>query len=624
MFNDQALIKNHLEVAIFNKFGKEILNNVTLLIERLIGRDTFINNNLILNLQNLLPLSESEALFFSKFCLELATISEFTPVLLLEKIPTLSFYGLTKEVGEFLSNIKNYGARAIALFLGSDQLKTDDLLDVLEQSTLIFYRDLLSRVNQKHAEFGVVCAMLMRFSSKLETIISRDQIDLYLSICACFIKKYGAKFTEKYIQNSYKFISLLPLEENISFIDAWAAESLLAAEFIVTHPHIAFSSGKGVFPSTFNQRDNDSSNKVKIIEFLKNDHYMGVLENLYLLEDKDFSTLFLVWPELTLALKKNILFQLGKENYKNYILAEPLIQSQLEDINKVTQSKWMESWTFIDQGIDLVFIRKKIGKFLQNQCYFSLPVKTIIKKHSEIFDRSCLVYDDKRVSNMIIILIEYCIESKVKEELYAMFDFVHGKVISYRNFLSNSSLVVQTWNRDPWGDYGRSDELFSCTSFGDYNSANAPAFLADLNITNLDIWSCKERVGRIHLCLVKDLKGQVILLLDCLDGTERIIESKKKINLIINAVFDYARYLGVSYIKFNYDVDFNATPKKFISHLEKVFACIDRIDFLERFFPVSTQKYLIPYPNQTFLESFLKSNAAFVRGALLPVPKEVE
>ncbi|MFA6303339.1 MAG: hypothetical protein WC627_09445, partial [Legionella sp.] len=123
--------------------------------------------------------------------------------------------------------------------------------------------------------------------------------------------------------------------------------------------------------------------------------------------------------------------------------------------------------------------------------------------------------------------------------------------------------------------------------------------------------------GRIHLCLIKDAQNKELLLLDWVDGTERIIAGKKKSDLILEAIISYARWLGVAQIKANYDVDYNTTPKKFIAYLEQRLKQVNRLDFVTRFLNVSTTRQLIPYPCHTFLESFIKSNGAFVRGALI-------
>ncbi len=82
------------------------------------------------------------------------------------------------------------------------------------------------------------------------------------------------------------------------------------------------------------------------------------------------------------------------------------------------------------------------------------------------------------------------------------------------------------------------------------------------------------------------------------------------------SVIEYARWLGLKKIKVNYDVDYNTTPKRFIAYVEEAFQEQNRIDFVSRFLTISTSRQLIPYPCQTYLESFLKSNGAFVRGVL--------
>ena len=620
MYYDQSVIKEQLEINLTHKFGDSIKNDVLLLINQLAGKDTFINNHLLINLQNLLSLDATQAKNFLHLALELVPVSAFAPVLLLEKIPTLFFYGVADEVLPFLSTIRHYGARAIALFLGSDQLKTEDLLDVLEQSTIAFYKALLNAVQQRHEEFGVCCAMIMRFSAKIETLLPIESIDAYLDVCATVIKQYSTKIAEQYIRNAPTFISYVPLKETIVMLEHFAKKSLFSLEFSVTHPTLFFSPktpSKGLIVNSHN----NTNIKTSKIELLASEDYATLLDNLNLLDDKDFASLVLSWPDLNQALKSNILFQLRQDNYKHYIIKHPNIEQELNQINQATAFNWLEPWTYSGVMIDLSFIRKRIGTLLQEPNNFSLASKSIIKNHAEIFDRSNTNYDGNRISNMLNILLNYCINSLVKEELIAMREFATGNHLPLRDFLSRSALVIQAWNRDPWVDYGRSDELFSCTSLGDYNAGNAPGFLADLNLNNLDIWSGGARVGRIHLCLVKNLSSDILLLLDCVDGTERIVGSKKKFEFIMTAVLDYARRLGIKQVKVNCDVDFNTTPKKFIHHVQQIYHGKNTVDFASRILSVSTVKHLLPYPCQTFTESFIKGNGAFIRGPLIELKK---
>lgn len=620
MYTDQHVIKKNLDINLFNQFGNALKNDVFLLIEKLGGKDTYIDENVVLKLQNILPLTQTDAVYLVNLAIELSSASAVASVLLLEKIPTITYYGLTQDIGSFLSNITDYGSRAVALFLGSEQtntLRVEDLVDVLEQTTLPFYKALLSRVNSRHQEFGVCCAMIMRFAAKIESVIDEKQIDTYLDICSRIVKEYGAKITEQYIRHSHEFIKAVTLDKVLVTLDQMAKKSIVYVEFAARFPHIIFSLlSKMPKVIDFERCGSDEVNAIKL-DLLKSDDFLNILEYDILTEDKNYLSLVMNWPNLSSTVKNNILFQLEKDNYKSFILSNEAICADRAQVNLVTNSSWLKSWMYCTETIDLDFIRKKMRILLQEPRFFSLEAKSIIKKHRDIFDRSNTEYTDERVFKMINALLSYCIDSTASAELCAMADFLKGNPSSLRDYLSQTDLVIQTWDRNPWIDYGRSDEFFSCTSLGDYNSGMAPAFLSDINLNNLDIWSHGARVGRLRLCLIKDASNKELLLLDCLDGTERSIASQKKFDIILSAVFAYASYLGIAHIKLNYDVDFNTTPKKFIGYLEGLFQDSDRVEFVSRYLEVGTGKYLIPYPCQTFLESFVKNTGAFVRGALI-------
>ncbi len=625
MYTDRAVIEEQLMIQFQAQFGDEFKNNVLLLLELLAKKDTYIDNNLRLSLQYLLTLNHQAADYFIKLSLELASASAMAPVLLLEKISTIIFYELMEPIGDFLLNIKDYGGRAIALYLGSDEtntLRVEDLTDVLEQTTVSFYNHLLNHVNAKHNELGVCCAMLMRFAAKIESVIRVDDISLLLNVCMSFIQRYGTKFTEQYIRHVHELVQWVPLTSHINTIEHLSKKSIVYAEFAVRYPTKIFEQ-----PDT---KIKDSSDAYEVgndclvkIALLEKENYKFFFENyVSLFEDKEFSTLVLTWPTLIMPVKANILFQLKQTNYLRFISACNDINEALMKLNQVTQGRWLDPWMFCEEEINLHFIRKRINKLLQNQLLFSIPIKSIIYANKVIFDRNNQVYDVSRLSTMIDAILVYCNDAEGVEELESLRHWLNGNCKPLRAFLSYKNLVIQTWGRDPWSDYGRSDELFSCTGFGDYNSGNAPCFLADLNLSNLDIWANGNRIGRIRFCLTKNSADQTILLLDCVDGSERALISHKKAKAIIAAVFQYTKWLGVRYIKFNYDVDFNTTPKRFIDTIQTILKQVQQVEFMTRFLKISTQRRLIPYPGQTFLESFMKDNGAFVRGALVDIENQ--
>ena len=619
MYNDQTIIKKNFHTQIQAKFGDVIHHDLVTLIDQLQDVDTYITNNLYLNLQNLLALTPHEVVFFIQLATELAAVSLFAPVLLLEKIPTLSFYGVTEAIGEFLRNIKHYGSRAISLFLGSDLLKTEDLLDVLEQSSRPFYTALLQRVNLRHTEFGVCSAMLMRCCASIETWITQENIDYFLDQCAMITAQYPTKITENYIKNAHHVRRYVPLEETTSIFDELSKKSLFILEFAVSHPALFFAHAPYEYQTPTSPTACLKALKIKILE---TEAYIDAFREPRIHQDPNFMSILIAWPTLATPLRHNILFQLKQDHYKTYIEQSALIAPAREAVNDATQSHWLTPWMYAGGVVDATFIRQRMGVHLQNPQEFSLPIKSIIKQHATLFDRKNSVYDNERLSNMIQVLLEYHVQSPWMNELMAMRLFLQGDTKPLRDHLSQSDLVIQTWDRDPWTDYGRSDELFSCTSLGDYNAGNAPAFLADLNLNHLDLWRHGQRIGRIHLCLVQQNSKNPLLLLDCVDGTERMLGTRKKFDLILQGIFDYARFLGIHQLKINYDVDYNTTPKKFIAHAQRRFNQETSIDYFSRFLNISTTRHLMPYPCQTFTESFIKNNGAFIRGPWLTLTQD--
>lgn len=57
---------------------------------------------------------------------------------------------------------------------------------------------------------------------------------------------------------------------------------------------------------------------------------------------------------------------------------------------------------------------------------------------------------------MAAIVLFYCINQTISDELSLLIQFLSGNRFALRNFLSKSDLVIEAWERDPWVDYGRS------------------------------------------------------------------------------------------------------------------------------------------------------------------------
>lgn len=619
MYTDINIIQNAFKKSIAPLWDDGTIKAVYRLIDRLKGKDTYIDENLWMKLQNLLPLDPPQASHLIHIALELSTASAVAALLLLEKVPSLVFYDLVDEIGAFLLTIKNHGSRALALFLGSEQtntLRVEDLVDVLEQSTPCFYRPLLQAVQDKHQELGVCCALIMRFAAKIERMLTVRDIDFYLELCSSLIKNYGSKITEQYIRHAHEFVLYCPLNKQSAALQALSEKSLIQVEFAVTYPHLFFAIEKHIAMVDVAQYTESDLRQIKLT-LLTSENYGALLATQGLLDDKNFLALVMNWPVLNQTTRANILFQMTNHDYKHFIETTPSTAMSCARVNQITHDRWFESWLFCGEVVDISFIRKRIGCLLQHKENFSLEPKLIIKNHPLTFDRSNPDYPASRLCQMLTLLLQYCVEPISTTELQALLQFGSGQPFDLRNLLSQTELAIQVWNRDPWTDYGRSDELFSCTSLGDYNASNAPAFLADLNLNNLDLYSQGARVGRVRLCLAYDTTRTPILLLDCLDGTERVLASQKRFELIMRAVLAFARRLEIKTIKLNYDVDFNTTPKKFIAFLTKRYKQEDNIAFFSRFLTETTTRQVIPYPCQTFLESFVKNQGAFIRGATL-------
>lgn len=604
MENSEVMI---LEL-IKKKFSENIYKRIVELVDKLVSKDVLIGGKKSSYLENLLSVQKDDITKTLDFIFDLSTTSYFAAAFFIEKIPLLYFYDLIYDYITLLSLTRHYSSRSVAYAIGSSDLKSNDLELNVKTVNIKLYKQIIKIIINKHEKLNVLSLHIIRHLGKIISAFDEKNLLKFLDICISMRELYGNECAIAYLDNIQTFHQYIPLGKILQIfikLNKVSKEYLL---FVISYPEVINS--KKVLKKT------KSSSAQLRIDILKKNDYAMINNFPELLQDKYFIALIMNWKKYPLFHKKNILQQLETSNYKESLLKNKGITKEISEINKVTNNNWFQDWSYANKQIDNRFIYEEIRKILLPSCYFKYNTKRIYFEQKK--DIESIKLEPK--SELLISFIEYLIKISTNKE-------VCDYLLKLKNYLvkpsslflekySVNNLFIKTWGRDPWVDYARSDELYACTSIGEATDYYATVYLADINTNNLDIYNNNLRIGRIHFFLVKDIFEKIILLFDCIDGSDRLMRNETRLNYLLESIKTYAKFINVDRIFFNTDLMFNNTPKLFVKFLKSKFKDEQTI-YVKRYIKSGSQKALMPFPLMSFSESLKDKNEALIKGYLM-------
>src|SRR3990167_5696826 len=520
---------------ITKSFGKDKTEDFYDLVNEIKKYDSVIESNLSKNLDNVLQLNKKQFSKLLPFLQDLSRTSNFASSFFIEKIPVLLSFQLYDEVMNLLIKIKDYNARNVSYFLGSSNLESDDLEDILLSVGIEYFRDLIKSVGENHSELKAVSASLLVRAKTINKIVAQKDILLYINISSQIYKQFGFDITDLFIKKTNEILSVIPLNKILPVIMKVGARSHNYLEFFLYNPQI------------------------------------------------------------------NI-------NQRGYL--KPVKRK------KITKNNWFSFWQYPKLEMDSKYVYSQIKKLIFSGKNFSKSEQIIYEAVKELMSSSANARKDILL-NVIRFLEKQAVNKNVKSTLSQLRGLLlNGDVSQEVTALNKGQLVISTWSRDPWVDYSRSDELYACSNIGDFASYNSPGFLADLNVSNLDIWSNGERRGRIYLYLALDDKNKVFILVDRINGSDRLLRHQKQLNFILQTIREYALSAGIDKIVFNSTVSFNSTPKRFIKYVESVVKHEEYL-YIKRCVPSGGVHKTLSSTSVSFLESLNKKEAGIMRGFVM-------
>ncbi len=601
MDRDQIAIE-----LIQKKFGIKNAAAALKLLDKLSEEDPLIAKNKHLYIENLLLLTVKQ---FSKtvpFIEELSNVSYFAASFFIEKLPVLLFYNILDEYIELMINIKDYGARNLAYLMGSSDLHTNDLEDILLETEYKYYKILLQKVIKNSSRLKIMSGPIMRQAHILNTIIPFSQIEDYFLVCIHLHETYGYDISTAFIENTSKILKTISLKNILLECSKLADINKEYLHLFLKYPE------KSKLLTSKKSKINTNDNKTKIM-LLEQNNLDSIQDYPTLLKDKYFYAMISNWPRYDTFQKNNILNQLCKNNYKQYVISNKKISKKISTINNSTNNKWFKKWIYATAPVTNEFIYSEIKKTLIPNCYYKFLTRKIFAINRNLFEKIKLHHNDGDILELITYLANVSINKEVTGKLLVYKELIEGNDSKFRQLYSNKDLYIKTWDRDPWIDYARSDELYSCTSLGKSADLYAPSYLSDISLTNLDIWNNDLRIGRIHLGLVKNQNDQMLILVDSIEGSDRLMRNNKRLESIYNAILNYSNYIGINKVFFNSELTFNNTPKLFVKYLRTKIKN-DVTLFVNRLLPDGTVKELMPNPVMSYLESLKNKNCGLIKG----------
>ncbi|OGK18658.1 hypothetical protein A3G67_02250 [Candidatus Roizmanbacteria bacterium RIFCSPLOWO2_12_FULL_40_12] len=591
---------------ITKSFGKDKTEDFYDLVNEIKKYDSVIESNLSKNLDNVLQLNKKQFSKLLPFLQDLSRTSNFASSFFIEKIPVLLSFQLYDEVMNLLIKIKDYNARNVSYFLGSSNLESDDLEDILLSVGIEYFRDLIKSVGENHSELKAVSASLLVRAKTINKIVAQKDILLYINISSQIYKQFGFDITDLFIKKTNEILSVIPLNKILPVIMKVGARSHNYLEFFLYNPQI-----------NINQRGYLKPVKRKQILKCLNKDFSHIFQYVPgILDDKYILSILIHWNSFSDFQKKNMLSQLTKLDYKEYLLTNPTLAKDVAKIKKITKNNWFSFWQYPKLEMDSKYVYSQIKKLIFSGKNFSKSEQIIYEAVKELMSSSANARKDILL-NVIRFLEKQAVNKNVKSTLSQLRGLLlNGDVSQEVTALNKGQLVISTWSRDPWVDYSRSDELYACSNIGDFASYNSPGFLADLNVSNLDIWSNGERRGRIYLYLALDDKNKVFILVDRINGSDRLLRHQKQLNFILQTIREYALSAGIDKIVFNSTVSFNSTPKRFIKYVESVVKHEEYL-YIKRCVPSGGVHKTLSSTSVSFLESLNKKEAGIMRGFVM-------
>ena len=535
----------------------------------------------------------------------------------LKRLDVLSKFNLLEDIIPFLTDLMKYSGRKASYSL----YRIDDALVTTSRD---YMRSLIRRSHKLMPQLEWSSGVIIEKALPLFESFGETK-PLQIIELAADIFPNRPTILQFYFDWATKLFSLLTMEEAKKILTKMSKEQ--SNEILRDQMHALSQLSKSEILSISKKipiKIGLSEKELKTIRYktLENDLYFNVFIYPEISNDLYFSAIFRRWYTFTLPIRENILSALSKKSFKQFFYNSLVVKKRVSEITKKYSSSWDNSnWIFagkrmsekrVVEIIDTLFATE--GKHFEKK---PTLIKTELSKEYKSIKKGVL-------SNSSLKKIVKTVKSYVKKEeilgvLNACQEYLEGNYHEFAKQYSNSTLVAKIWERNPWIDMARSDELFSCTFMGDYGDYGSPLYLYDNSITFMDFFLTGKRKGRAYLLIATDEQNNDILFVDIFEGSNVLMRGKNRFDLLIRALVEYAKDLQIKSVVFNGLIYYNDTPRKFIELLKEKDYSKSYYQIVRKKYDYSVMEKLAPNPKPPFLNAFKTNMTTLADGVIIDV-----
>ncbi|MET3454367.1 hypothetical protein [Pseudomonas kilonensis] len=570
--------------------GVELATAVGELLSRIAACDDVLVNNVLKHHGHVLELSAEEWAWFLPGILELERNSAFVAAYLIEKIPLLKRHLDMQAFVEFLLAIKDQSARGVSCLIGtSDSALCDDLESILEAVGVAYYQAAMGCVLRHKDVLGPCCAPLLIHIKHYHRHLPATELDALVALVCAVHARYGSFGAVALLENADVVFEHHSIQTVHKRLDALSDGSVDYFHYLLVNGLPEVGAVRTITASLEQLNAASLISHIDAPGVFDGGLISAILSNINLMDPKTI---------------ENMRYQLAIDNFNKWFEQQHAFANARRHITDAYAGAWFLPFNYWGGEMAIARFRTLIGQAI-DATYDKVARQTLVYRNKSLFDRHA-EYTETRLRSIIDAAFPRDgIGSPEPENITSIRTFLDDKDWEgLRERQSRQRGFISTWNRNPWQDYSRSDEFYSCTGIGDYAVNNAPGYLVEPNLCRLYVWYQGRRIGRINLIAVADVKGVPGLLLDGVEGGGRLLQLEERLLDILDSVGEFAKRCGLSAYYINCKATYNNVPKQFIAQAIFHMGLPVKPRYLRRFYQGMEIYQAMPHGLIPFFESF--------------------
>lgn len=586
--------------------GAELATAVDQLLSRIAACDDVLVNNVLKHHRHVLELNSEEWAWFLPGILELERNSAFVAAYLIEKIPLLKQQLDMRAFVEFLLAIKDHSARGLSYLIGTaDSALCDDLESILEAVGTAYYQAAMDCVLRHKDSLGACCAPLLIHIKNYSRHLPATDLDALAALVCEVHARYGSFGAVALLENADGVFAQHSVQAVRERLDELAEASVDYFHYLLANglPQVGAVRAD---TATVEQLDGASlTSHIDAPGVFDGGLVSAIISNMNFMDPKTL---------------ENMRHQLSIDDFNRWFEQQPAFANARMQIADAYAGAWFSPFDYWGGEMGIARFRTLIGQAIE-ATYDKQARQTLVYQNKALFDRHA-EYSEHRLRLMIDAAFPQGGDgSPVPEDIASIRTYLddHDRQ-ALRDRQSRQRVFISTWNRNPWQDYSRSDEFYSCTGIGDYAVNNAPGYLVEPNLCRLYVWYQGRRIGRLNLIAVADVEGTPGLLLDGVEGGGRLLQSEERVLDILGSVAGFARRCGLSAYYINCKATYNNVPKQFIAQAIRHVGLPVTPAYLRRYYQGMEIYQAMPHGLIPFFESFGNNLSGIVSGLKITLP----